>query len=314
MKAEREARMRMAAEAGPSGAESEGETTTGSPKPGLKAAGLRAFLRDAGHGLRENWVIFVYLVVVMAGFNSCAHGSQDFYPTFLKNQVGMDPTMTTIVTVVGQIGSFIGGTVMGYVSTFLGRRLTMILCCIIGGAIVPSYILPRSNALIASSFFNQFLAGGVWGPIPIYLTELSPQSLRGLLVGLTYQLGNLASSASATIQAIIGERYPLPDAADGSARFDYGKVIGIFMGAVWVFLLIFLLLGPEMSQEERLEEEMATRELFELQRQGKTMAEIGRDRAVLKRKVADGEEEEAAGSKEGAEHVDIETGVSGEKV
>lgn len=62
--------------------------------------------------------------------------------------------------------------------------------------------------------------------------ELSPPALRSLLVGLTYQLGNLVSSASATIQATIGERYPLPPSATEASRFDYGKVIGIFMGAV----------------------------------------------------------------------------------
>lgn len=271
----------------------------------MKSSDLRAFLYEAWKGLRENWVIFIYLVVVMTGFNSCAHGSQDFYPTFLKSQVGMDPSKATIVTVVGQLGSFVGGTSMGYVSTFLGRRLTMLICCVLGGAVVPAYVLPRSDGLIASSFVNQFLTGGVWGPIPIHLTELSPQALRGLLVGLTYQLGNLASSASATIQAVIGERYPLPDGPDGSKRFDYGTVMGIFMGAVWVFLIIFLLLGPEMSQEERKEEEQSTRELFELQRDGKTMAEIGTDRALLARKIASGEE---MGDKPGPEHVDIETG------
>lgn len=142
-------------------------------------------------------------------------------------------------------------------------------------------ILPRSNALIASSFWQQWFIGGVWGPIPIYLSELSPQSLRGLLVGLTYQLGNLASSASATIQAIIGERFPLPDGPLGKKRFDYGKVMAIFMGAVWVFLLVLLFLGPEMSQEERDEEEAAARELERLRREGKTLEEIGRERAEL---------------------------------
>ncbi|KAL1958884.1 hypothetical protein VTO42DRAFT_3437 [Malbranchea cinnamomea] len=297
MKAEREARIK--AEEAESSESSERQSNS-------RFNGLRAFLRDANQGMRENWVIFVYLVVIMTGFNSCSHGSQDFYPTFLKNQVGMSPTKTTIVTVVGQLGSFTGGTVMGYISTFLGRRLTMILCCIFGGAVVPSYILPRSDALIASSFFNQFFAGGVWGPIPIHLSELSPQSLRGLLVGLTYQLGNLASSASATIQATIGERYPLPNGSDGTERFDYGKVIGIFMGSVWVFLFILLLLGPEMSQEERMEEERATRELFELQRQGKTMAQIGTERALLAQKVAAGEATED--SKPVAMHLDIESG------
>ena len=59
--------------------------------------------------------------------------------------------------------------------------------------------------------------------------ELAPPGLRTLVVGLTYQLGNLASSASATIEAVIGERYPIPPAADGTKRYDYGRVIGIFL-------------------------------------------------------------------------------------
>lgn len=79
----------------------------------------------------------------MAGFNSISHGSgstmtsraasgrrltplaaQDFYPTFMKNQLGFGATQTTVITVVGQIGALIGGTTVGYISTFTGRRLS----------------------------------------------------------------------------------------------------------------------------------------------------------------------------------------------
>lgn len=160
----------------------------------------------------------------MAGFNACSHGSQDFYPTFLKNQVELGPTDVTVITVVGQIGSLIGATVIGYISTFSGRRLAMMVSCVFGGALVPAYVIPRDMSLVASAFFEQFFVGGVWGPIPIHLIELSPPALRSLVVGLTYQLGNLASSASATIQGVIGERYPLPPTPEGVKRFDYGKV------------------------------------------------------------------------------------------
>lgn len=297
MKAEREARIHQAA--------AEGHTST-------KASGLRAFLHDAGSGMRANWVVFIYLVVIMTGYNSCSHGSQDFYPTFLKGQVGMSPTQTTIITVVGQLGALVGGTLIGYISTFLGRRLTMMIACVFGGAIIPAYILPHSMSLAASAFFLQFFVGGVWGPIPIHLSELSPPALRGLLVGLTYQLGNLTSSASATIQSTIGERFPLPAASDGEKRFDYGKVIGIFMGAVWVFILLFLLVGPEMSQEERMEEEEASNQLFAQQREGKSFVEIGRERALLDRKTEPGETEKKENSEKqdvpSARHVDIESG------
>lgn len=68
---------------------------------------------------------------------------------------------------------------------------------------------------------------GAWGVIPIHLMELSPGSLRAFVVGTSYQLGNLVSSASSTIEATIGERFPLPTKveADGTevTRYDYGK-------------------------------------------------------------------------------------------
>ena len=254
--------------------------------------GFRVFIRDAGRALRDNWVLFVYLIVLMTGFNSCSHGSQDFYPTFLKDQVGMNATDTTVITVVGQIGALIGGCSIGYISTFLGRRLTMLVSCVLGGAIIPAYILPRNMSLVASAFFEQFFVGGVWGPMPIHLLELSPIALRSLMVGLTYQLGNLGSSASATIQSIIGERFPLPPGPDGKKRFNYGKVIAIFMGAVWAFVLFFLFWGPEMSQEERDEEAEAAQRLERLRVEGVSLAEIGQQQFKGK-EMEDRDEEKA---------------------
>lgn len=65
--------------------------------------------------------------------------------------------------------------------------------------------------------------------------ELSPPSFRTFVVGTSYQLGNLISSASSTIEAIIGEQFPLaPKISDGKKilRYDYGKVICTFLGCV----------------------------------------------------------------------------------
>lgn len=112
--------------------------------------------------------------------------------------------------------------------------------------------------------------------------ELSPPAVRSLLVGLTYQLGNLASSASATIQATIGEKFPLPPSATEPNRFDYAKVIGIFMGAVWVFDVVVLFIGPEMSQEERDEEAAAGLQLEKLTKGGMSLSEVGEASGALK--------------------------------
>ncbi|KAG5979458.1 hypothetical protein E4U55_005150 [Claviceps digitariae] len=236
---------------------------------------LMAFGKESGKAIRENWVLFIYLVVLMTAFNSCSHGSQDLYPTFLKNQVEFTATQVVIVTVAGQLASVVGSITMGYLSTFSGKRLIMIVACILGGALVPAYIIPRHmGTLVATCILEQAFVSGAWGPVPIYLMELSPPALRTTVVGLTYQLGNLASSASATIQSVIGERFPLPPrivtVAGGEktveARYDYGKVMAIFLASVWGIQLVLLLIGPEMSQDEREEEAENARKLEALRR------------------------------------------------
>jgi hypothetical protein len=64
--------------------------------------GLRAFAREAWLAFKQNWVLLTYMVIVMASFNACSHGSQDFYVTFLKDQVGESATNTTTITAIGK--------------------------------------------------------------------------------------------------------------------------------------------------------------------------------------------------------------------
>jgi MFS transporter, SHS family, lactate transporter len=94
------------------------------------------------------------------------------------------------------------------------------------------------------AFFEQFCVQGAWGVIPIYVMELSPGSFRTFIVGTSYQLGNLVSSASSTIEAKIGERFPLPS-EDKNLRYRYGFVICIFMGCVYLYVVVLTFLGPE---------------------------------------------------------------------
>lgn len=78
--------------------------------------------------------------------------------------------------------------------------------------------------------------------------ELSPGSFRTFVVGTSYQLGNLISSASSTIESTIGERFPLPPlttATGTTKRYNYGLVICIFLGCVYAYVIVLTLLGPE---------------------------------------------------------------------
>ncbi|KAG8673345.1 hypothetical protein FPOAC1_006657 [Fusarium poae] len=165
----------------------------------------KVFIKEGKVALKHHWLLLIYLVLLMAGFNFMSHGSQDLYPTMLENQLSFSKNKVTVTQVVANLGAMTGGTVVGFLSH----------------------------------------VQGAWGVIPIHLMELSPGAFRTFVVGTSYQLGNLVSSASSTIEARIGERFPLPDNAEGQSRYDYGKVICIFMACVYGYVVVLTFGGPE---------------------------------------------------------------------
>ena len=59
----------------------------------------------------------------------------------------------------------LGGTVVGYLSQMFGRRFSIIVISILGGALLYPYGFVGSNAVIAAAFFEQFCVQGAWGVI-----------------------------------------------------------------------------------------------------------------------------------------------------
>lgn len=194
-----------------------------------KSAGNLAgtFIAEGRVALRQHWKLLLYMVLLMAGFNFASHGSQDIYPTMLVNQYNNNSNQVTITQVVANIGAMIGGTTVGFVSQSLGRRFSIIIFSILGGLLLYPYTFVNNSGIIAAAFSEQFMVQGIWGVIPIHLMELSPGSFRTFVVGTSYQLGNLISSASSTIETTLGERFPLTPLANGTKRYNYGIVICI---------------------------------------------------------------------------------------
>jgi SHS family lactate transporter-like MFS transporter len=162
----------------------------------------------------------------------------------LTNQYSFSANAVTVTQVIANLGAMAGGTVVGYCSQIFGRRFSIIVICVIGGALLYPYSFTSSKAIIAAAFFEQFCVQGAYGVIPIYLMELSPGSFRTFVVGTAYQLGNLVSSASSTIESTIGQRFPLPPKGK-TARYQYGLVMCIFMGCVYAYVIVLTFIGPE---------------------------------------------------------------------
>ena len=131
------------------------------------------FIKEGKVALKQHWMVLIYLVCLMAGFNFMSHGSQDLYPTMLKNQYNFSANRVTVTQIVANLGAITGGTTVGYCSQIFGRRFSIIVMCIIGGAILYPYTYTSSNAVMAAAFFEQFCVQGAWGVIPIHLMELS---------------------------------------------------------------------------------------------------------------------------------------------
>ncbi|KAK6205567.1 Jen1 protein [Scheffersomyces amazonensis] len=192
--------------------------------------------------IRTEWLLFAYLVFLMGVFNFSTHGSQDLYVTMLTNQYGVDLNLKTVIIVVCNLGGIAGGIVIGQLSELYGRRLTIIISTILAGAFLyPSFFNSKQN--YPAYFFLNFFVMGNFGVVPIHLLELVNATHRTFLSGVCYQLGNLASSAASTIEAKLGEQFPLDNGKPGA--YNYGKVMCIFSGAIFASLVVAVLIGPE---------------------------------------------------------------------
>ncbi|EGO19231.1 carboxylic acid transporter protein [Serpula lacrymans var. lacrymans S7.9] len=208
----------------------------------------KIFIRETKEMLKRHWLLCIYAVLLMTGFNFLSHGSQDLYPTYMEKDKGFSTHDATIATIIGNCGAIAGGCIAGWLSQYIGRRLTIVLCVILVAAFIPLWILPSSfSALSAGAFCIQFGVQGAWGVIPIQLAEMSPPAFRAFFPGVAYQLGNMVSSASAQIEATGGNNIKTILYVDGQPTVvpNYAKVQGIFIGVVSAFVIIITIIGPE---------------------------------------------------------------------
>jgi MFS transporter, SHS family, lactate transporter len=190
--------------------------------------------RDYAREVFANRRRFLYLVILMAAVNFISHGTQDLYPTFLQQQRGFSPKLTSIITVVSMVGAICGGLAVGLLSDRWGRRRSMAGALLGGIALIPLWVFAPSLAwILIGAFTLQFMVQGAWGVIPAHINELSPDRLRGFFPGFAYQIGVLIASPLPTIQAHVAQ------------RIGYATTMAASAATVLIFGAIVILAGPE---------------------------------------------------------------------
>ena len=195
-----------------------------------RAASTGQVLRIAA----REWKRFLYLVALMTFMMFLSHGTQDLYPDFLQEVHRASAAVRANIAIVYNIGAVVGAIVFGHLSQVAGRRKSMIAALGLSLVVIPFWAFGGSLAvLVTGSFLMQAGVQGAWGVIPVHLNELSADATRGLMPGLTYQLGILLASPTNSMQ------YALRD------RVGYQWAIAGFEIVTIVTLCILLLLGTE---------------------------------------------------------------------
>ena len=186
--------------------------------------------------LKQNWTLSIYAIVLMTAFNFFSHGTQDLYPTFLREQHHFDPHTVSIITIVLNIGAIVGGLVFGALSERIGRRVAIFIAALIALPVLYLWAFSSGPVMLAiGAFLMQISVQGAWGVIPVHLNEISPDEIRATFPGLVYQLGNLLAAVNATMQASLA-------ASHGN---NYGMAMAIVAGVVAVVIAVLIFFSRE---------------------------------------------------------------------
>ncbi|CAM1507960.1 Fc.00g048080.m01.CDS01 [Cosmosporella sp. VM-42] len=212
---------------------------------GKATASPGAFWRDTKKMLAQEWKMCIYCVILMTWFNYYSHTSQDSYTTFMIEQKELKNAGASRASIMMKVGACVGGTIIGYISQFVGRRRAIICAALMSALLIPAWILVEGErSLSASGFFMQFFVQGAWGVIPIHLNELSPPAFRSSFPGVTYQIGNMISSPSAQIVNAISEK-TFVTLKNGDKVEAYGPVMGIATAIIAIGIITTTMFGPE---------------------------------------------------------------------
>ena len=124
--------------------------------------------------------------------------------------------------------------VFGLVSDRVGRRRAIVIALLCALTVIPVWAFAPSLAvLVVGAFLMQFFVQGSWGVIPAHITELSPDSVRGFLPGVAYQIGIAAASSIAYLEAA------------AAAGRTYAVAMAITAGIVFSAAALLAAVGPE---------------------------------------------------------------------
>jgi MFS transporter, SHS family, lactate transporter len=195
----------------------------------------------------SQWKRFGYLVILMTFMMFLSHGTQDLYPDFLKEVHRLSQSQVANIAILYNCAAIVGAILFGAFSQKVGRRKGMLAALGLCLMIIPLWAFGDGVlAVVVAPVLLQMGVQGAWGVIPVHLNELAADAARGLMPGLTYQLGILLASPTNSIQYALRE------------RFGYSWALASFETVTIVSLALLLWWGAEAHGKSFVRETPST--------------------------------------------------------
>jgi SHS family lactate transporter-like MFS transporter len=168
-----------------------------------RATSVGAVLKTAA----SEWKLFAYLIFLMTFMMFLSHGTQDLYPDFLGTVHHISPANVSLIAILYNIGAVLGAIMFGQLSQLIGRRYSMVSSLALSLMVIPMWAFSHTATMLTiGAILMQAGVQGTWGIIPVHLNELAPDSARGLVPGLAYQLGILLAAPTNSIEFALRDR------------------------------------------------------------------------------------------------------------
>jgi len=187
---------------------------------------------------RDMLPITIHTSLLMSAFIFSYHSTSFWYPTYLRENVVVQPFWYLIALNFGGIsGSMLWGRVS---ETKVGRRGAATMGASLGVAMIPLFLMTTNPLyMILGAFLIGVGGPGMWGVIPSYLTERFPTAARGVGPGFAYHAGAAIGSFTTTL---IGRLKDL--------GIELNVAMAWFIGASNLAAIFFMWIGPETKGRE----------------------------------------------------------------
>ena len=143
----------------------------------------------------------------------------------------MSASLTTLLVVTMQAGTFLGYVSFGYVSDAVGRRKSFVTYLVAAAALILVYsVVTRVGLLLALGTLVAFFGTGFFSGFGAVTAEIYPTAIRATAQGFTFNMGRFGSAVAPFLIGSLAQTHGFASAfALLAAAFAAGALTWIWL-------------------------------------------------------------------------------------